>query len=383
MKFSTKIKFITLIIAFLNSCSHQTIDEKLHNNLQKSWNEYFSENFITNKEIEVFVITNRQAKTADFGCSDAQFGINLSAKISSGSCKISVPKNHQVGEIPLAQQALATPESLNEKDKKDKSQSPSEVFRIGGSSIKSVDEIIAAVKKTNRTPLVFVHGFNVKYQEALLRAAQIAYDLKYQGPVILFSWPAGAEDGLFESAQINKTYENNLNNAKKSITEFQNFLLALQKNKIKINLIVHSMGHQVVLPVLTSIGSAAKPTILVHQLILNAPDFSSDEFKITAKDIKNISNHITLYCSNNDRALQASRSFNNNQRAGACVFAAEIDTVDVSKIDNSVLSLGHSYYSSREVLGDIFLQLIGMKAEQRLFITKGNFKGGEKYLLRD
>ena len=382
MKFSTFANNL-LLLSFISSCSHKTIDEKLQNNLQESWKKYFSENFITNKEVEIFVITNRQMKTADFGCSDTHFGINLSAKISSGSCKISVPKNHEVGEIPLAQQALSTAENLSDADKKDKSQSPNEVFRIGASSVKSLDEIIATVKKTNRTPLVFVHGFNVKYQEALLRAAQIVYDLKYQGPIILFSWPAGAEDSLFESAQINKTYENNFNNTKKSIAEFQNFLLALQKNKIKINLMVHSMGHQIVLPALDNIGSAVKPQILVNQLILNAPDFSSEEFKAAAKNIKNISNHITLYCSSNDKALLASRSFNNNQRAGACVFAAEIDTVDVSKIDNSVLSLGHGYYSSREVLGDIFLQLIGIKTEQRLFITKGNFKGGEKFLMRD
>ena len=57
---------------------------------------------------------------------------------------------------------------------------------------------MSAIKKMGRTPLVFVHGFNVRYQEAVLRAAQINYDLKYQGPIILFSWPAGAGDGFFD-----------------------------------------------------------------------------------------------------------------------------------------------------------------------------------------
>jgi esterase/lipase superfamily enzyme len=38
---------------------------------------------------------------------------------------------------------------------------------------------------------VFVHGFNVSFENALRRTAQIAYDLNFDGAPFLFSWPGG------------------------------------------------------------------------------------------------------------------------------------------------------------------------------------------------
>ena len=40
--------------------------------------------------------------------------------------------------------------------------------------------------------LVFVHGYNNGFDDALFRTAQIAYDLKYDGAPFLYSWPSGA-----------------------------------------------------------------------------------------------------------------------------------------------------------------------------------------------
>ena len=38
--------------------------------------------------------------------------------------------------------------------------------------------------------LVFVHGYNNRFDDALYRTAQIAYDLKYDGAPFLYSWPS-------------------------------------------------------------------------------------------------------------------------------------------------------------------------------------------------
>ena len=39
-----------------------------------------------------------------------------------------------------------------------------------------------------RNVLVFVHGFNVTLEAAVARAAQVAEDMPFDGPVIAFSW---------------------------------------------------------------------------------------------------------------------------------------------------------------------------------------------------
>jgi len=135
----------------------------------------------------------------------------------------------------------------------------------------------------------------------------------------------------------------------------------LQKNNIKINLMVHSMGHQVVLPALKQLGDLNPSQPLVNELILNAPDFNAADFKNLVKDIKKTSNRITLYCSYNDKAMFASKTFNDNERLGACTFLPDIDSINVSLVDDKTLGLGHSYYSSRVILTDVFQTLLGIE----------------------
>jgi len=43
-----------------------------------------------------------------------------------------------------------------------------------------------------RDLLVFVHGYNVSFEDAAVRAAQVAADLNFDGSVLLFSWPSAA-----------------------------------------------------------------------------------------------------------------------------------------------------------------------------------------------
>jgi len=358
-----------LALVFLSSCQSYKFknDEHFSKNIPNLWSGYFSQNFNSSQAVEVFVATNRKAKNGAFGCAFDSFGVNAHNKLQLGVCKINVPKNHVVGEISLAQ---------NNQD------SANNFFKILDAKSLNQDDFFAALKKSQRTPLVFVHGFNVRYQEAVLRAAQIAYDLKYQGPIILFTWPAGSGDGFFEDKMLNKTYENNSATAAVSIEFFKNFLVNFQNQNIKINLAVHSMGHQVVLPALSHLGQKASSKILINELILNAPDFDAAQFKILAKNIKKISKRITLYCSNNDKAMVASKTFNKSERLGACAAFDELDSINVGAIDDAALGLGHGYYSSRPILGDVFQTLLGIEADNRLFITKSDANNAQKYFLR-
>jgi esterase/lipase superfamily enzyme len=365
--FMKKIIPIFLAFSFLTSCANLENNEELQKKLKPIWSEYFKEDFNDSKAINVFVVTNRKAKNNAFSCADDGFGVDVDSKLQSGICKINVPKNHNIGEITFA---------------KDARQSSDNYFKILETKTLQESELIDAIKKTKRTPLVFVHGFNVRYQEAVLRASQIAYDLKYQGPIILFTWPAGAKDGFLEDAMLNKTYENNFSNAKASIDFFKNFLLKLQGENIKINLLVHSMGHQVVLPALRKLNEEKPKKVFINELFLNAPDFDIIEFRAISKNIKSISNHVTLYCSNNDKAMSVSKTFNKNERLGACIALEDMDAVNVSLIDDPSLGLGHGYYSSRAVLNDVFQTLLGIDVKHRLSVAKSDIFNAEKFSLR-
>ena len=58
--------------------------------------------------------------------------------------------------------------------------------------------------------VVFVHGYNTSFDNALYRTAQIAYDLEFDGATFLYSWPSGGAVASYtydrESAQASEPY---------------------------------------------------------------------------------------------------------------------------------------------------------------------------------
>jgi len=367
-----KKNILLAVVLLLSSCKafQYKNEEHFNKNIHNLWDNYYSKTFDQTANFNLLVVTNRKSKGQDFGCTQKSYGAEYDTKAKYGSCVVNVPKNHNVGEIEVVSD---TNKSLNN------------YFKIVGEKPMQQSDLMSYLKSSNRYPLVFVHGFNVPYEEAIMRASQITYDLKYQGPVVLFTWPAGSSDenGFFEENMINKTYENNFANARDSVFIFRSFINELQKKGIKINLIVHSMGHQVVLPALTKLGESEIKSTVINKLILNAPDFEVEQFKKSVPNIKKTADSITVYCSYNDRAMSASKTFNKNERLGACALVDNVDVINVSAVDDpSLLGLGHGYYSSRSILVDVFQNLIGIEAPQRLFIKKANSEGKEKYFLR-
>ncbi len=353
----------------------QNLDFKFSQDLNKIWETFFKEVFTDTRSIDLFIATNRKMKNGMMGCSNDQLGVEGDNLLKLGLCRINVPKNHTTGEINFT---------------KDNRQSSHDYFKVIGYKNFTEEKFFESLKKSRRIPLVFVHGFNVRYQEAVLRAAQIAYDLKYQGPVVLFSWPAGAGDGFLDEKLINVTYKNNTKTAADSIVYFKNFLSSFKKADIKINLMVHSMGHQVVIPALNDWVKENSQQLnpenkLINELILNAPDFESDKFVEYAESLNALTKRITLYCSFNDNAMVASEVFNKTKRLGACTQVENVDSINVSQVDAPTLGiggLGHGYYSSRPILSDVFQVLLGLDAEKRLFIRKSEPNSTEKYFLR-
>ena len=384
------VKYLFVIaLTMLMSCQHtpdkvtepvtaQTIeyvslDQKLSSELKPIWSQYYINEFNETKSVDILYVTNRNLKSQNIDCTNDTLGISTDTSVHYGLCRINVPKNHTTGQINFSSDAR---------------QSSHENFKI--LSAKSFDQVtlVNALMQSKKTPLVFVHGFNVRFQEAVLRAAQITYDLKYQGPVVLLSWPAGAGDGFFDEKLVNNTYKLNLKSAGESIDTFESFFQQLAEHKIKFNLYVHSMGHQIVLPALTNWCKKQNECHdhlgLVNELILNAPDFEERKFKDLAPLLNQTANRVTLYCSYNDNALVASETYNKNKRIGSCSYVDNVDVINVSELDAPTLGLGlgHGYYSSRPILSDVFQVLLGIDAEKRLFIRKSEPNSTEKYIMK-
>jgi len=348
------------------------LDLELQEKLQGVWKQYFVEEFSDTRSVNVMVVTSRQFKGKGFGCTDDYFGTTMDANFRVGVCRVNVPRNHGTGSLNFT---------------KDHRESSNDNFKILGQKELNLSTLIDYLKNAKRSPLLFVHGFNVKHEEAVLRASQITYDLKYQGPVILFSWPAGAGDSFLDDKLIQRTYSANLKTAQNSVGLFKLFVSKLFENKIIPNIVVHSMGNKVVLPALFALGKDGQMQsnsngMPLGEIILNAPDFDADLFVKNIEVIKKLSRRVTLYCSYNDKAMFASETLNSSKRLGGCTYMEDVDSINVSLIDNSTFSLNHGYYASRPILTDVFQVLLGIEADRRLFIKKSDPNSTEKYYLR-
>jgi len=366
-------KTLTIILViFLSSCESSK-DALIKKRLKSTWSKHFSKTYDKTSQIDIFVVTNRVKKSAEFSCDKGAFGTEKAIGVSYGICRVNVPKNHDVGEIP----ELIVSEGYLYQN-----------FKILSEKSLDEDSLLQKIKESKRNPLVFVHGFNVGYQESLLRASQIAYDLKYQGPIILFTWPAGEEKNRATISRIvDNAYLKDKKNVNLSIGDFSKFLLKLNKYAITPNIIVHSMGHELVLNSINLINYNDLKSDLVDNLIMNAPDFELSKFSKILPTLVSKTNKMILYCAGNDSAIKVSNKINNSARLGHCFNSKEInwssdkhalEVIDVSIINDSIL--GHDYYVSKEVLNDVYQAFFGINVEERIFIAKKDFENKQYYL---
>jgi esterase/lipase superfamily enzyme len=220
--------------------------------------------------------------------------------------------------------------------------------------------------------LVFIHGFNVTFEEAAERAAQVAFDLEFKGVPMVFSWPSRGNPVL---------YARDENDIEWAIPHFEEFLrLALgESGASTVHVIAHSMGNRALARALGSLqaqataGGGAK----LRQIIFAAPDIDRDTFVDLARKFQGKAERFTLYGSSNDRALRMSKLVHGYPRAGesgaALTLADGVDSIDASAVDTSLL--GHSYYGSRNpILSDIFYLIReGLPPDQRY-----GFRAGER-----
>jgi esterase/lipase superfamily enzyme len=217
----------------------------------------------------------------------------------------------------------------------------------------------------------------VTFENAARRTAQMAYDLKFPGAPVFYSWPS--KGGLFK-------YTVDETNVAWTVPHLKQFLLdvAQKSDATAVNLIAHSMGSRAMSAALRELTfELSDEAALFHQVVLAAPDIDAEVFRRDiAPAITQTARRVTLYASSNDQALQASKQVHGYPRAGDSgedlVVIPGIDTIDVSAVDTSLV--GHSYYgASDSILADIHhVFREALPADQRQWLRPA-LRGGLTY----
>lgn len=286
---------------------------------------------------------------------------NDRGELELGVCQVTIPKEHKTGE-------MERPSIFRLQLRED----PRRHIMLLTVEQQTEDAFFSAMKariddSTKKEAMVFIHGFNVTFEEAAMRTAQLAYDLKIDGAPVFFSWPS--QGGLLRYA-VDET------NVAWSVPHLKDFLVSVARRSgaQSVNVIAHSMGNRALAAALQILSyELQEETPLFQQVVLTAPDIDADVFKRDiAPRIVKTANRVTLYASSNDEALKLSKELHGYPRAGdsgpELLVIPGIDTIDVTMVDTSLL--GHSYYGSNNtVLQDLFDLLSNSKPpDQRTWL---------------
>ena len=265
-------------------------------------------------------------------------------ELAYGVAEVSIPDDHKMGA--LEKPSLWKLQFREDPDKHVVVQRL-EPLAAGGFVARGRTGLGAAGKKE---VLIFVHGYNVGFADALRRTAQIAYDLHFDGLPVLYSWPS---EGTTPSYTVDET------NVMWARPHFRTFidLVRTEFNADCVHMLAHSMGSRLVTETLAAGPQAGPGQAHLRQLVFAAPDIDAATFKDLATAFQAGAERCTLYASSRDKALVASRLIHKYPRAGesglGLVVMKSVATIDASALDTSLL--GHSYYGdNRSVLTDLF-----------------------------
>jgi esterase/lipase superfamily enzyme len=298
---------------------------------------------------------------------------NRDGRIHYGNCRVYIPKAHKIGSVGSPWwKRLATWTDDRIKLR--------EIREFDGKDFwQQLEGQLAVVPAAERQAVIFVHGYNVSFRDAAVRAAQIGFDLSIKGAMAFFSWPSrgNLKGYMADQATIEASEED--------ISGFMtNFVT--QSGAEAVHIIAHSMGNRGVLRAVNRIAERAQQRsgMPFGQIILAAADVDADSFRKLSTAYAKVARQTTLYVSKRDRAVEASHWLHQFPRAGfmppVCVVPG-IDTIGVANIDMTLL--GHAYIGeAREVLTDIH-QLIatGSPPHQRFGLEEHRTESGERYWL--
>jgi esterase/lipase superfamily enzyme len=243
-------------------------------------------------QVAVLAATTRARSTTDEG---EMFNGERAVAVSYASIVVSIPPDsaREVGRIQWPASTRGDPSRNFVTVSADYIEKPAFTARIA-----------ATTKPLHQGKvLVFVHGFNNRFDDAVYRLAQIVHDSRVPALPILFTWPSRGETKL-------RAYTYDRESANYSRDALEELLDQLNRNPnvTEINVLAHSMGNWVTLEALRS--RYIRPVRMadkVKNVMMVAPDVDVDVFRTQIRRMGTQRPRFFLFVSQDDKALALSR----------------------------------------------------------------------------
>jgi esterase/lipase superfamily enzyme len=209
--------------------------------------------------------------------------------------------------------------------------------------------------------LVFVHGYNNRFSDAVFRAAQLVHDSGAEVTPILFTWPS--RGSLF-------AYGYDHESASYSRDSLQQLLDMLTRDPAvrEVDILAHSMGNWLVLETLRQMGIRDRHiSSKVNDVMLAAPDVDFDVFGTEIADMGHPHPNFTLFAARDDKALAVSSwVWGDDARLGAIdpkaePYATRLAAEHVNVFDLTDLKSADSLNHSKFVNSPELVRLVGAR----------------------
>ncbi len=163
-----------------------------------------------------------------------------------------------------------------------------------------LDRIAASRRGQGDTVILFVHGYNNSYQEAVFRLASLTAETTQDAVPVLFSWPSEATVTGYVSDRDSSTY------ARDDLAALISDLVATGSGG-RVVVVGHSMGGWLVMEALRQLRQQGRGDVINKiEVGLASPDIDLDVFRAQLRAVGRLSPPITVLVSADDRALAAS-----------------------------------------------------------------------------
>lgn len=283
---------------------------------------------------------------------------------------VSLPKVRKEGDV-------AWPKKLPSNPNTDFATLKAEEFNLDGAK----GWLKASVKKSkDHSVLVFIHGFNNRFEDSVYRFAQIVHDSNVHSAPVLVTWPSR---GSLLAYGYDRESTNYTRNALETLFQY----LAKDGDVKEVNVLAHSMGNWLALEALRqmAIRNGGLPAKFKN-VMLAAPDVDVDVFRSQIEDMGSPHPQFTLFVSRDDKALAFSRRvWGNIPRLGSIdpeddPYKAELADYKISVIDLTKIKVRDSLNHSKFAESPEVVQLIGTRLSEGQTLTDSRVGLGDTIL---
>ena len=219
------------------------------------------------------------------------FGGSRTLTANYASLSVSIPPGHKPGDIAWSSSSPPDPKAS---------------FATAQASYLERDGFVSALRQRIRATgrrhvMVFVHGYNTRFDEAAFRFAQIVNDSEAKVVPVLFSWPSW---GTLAAYPYDRTSAEVSRNGLESLLS----LLAKDPAVAEVSVLAHSMGGWLALESLRQMAiREGRLNVKIRNLMLAAPDVDVDVALEQGRSLGTQRPRVSLFISRDDKALDVSK----------------------------------------------------------------------------